>query len=232
MAAAYQLSHDTKSASTIIDGSFIHLKLTLWSQLTHYVLLTVSRSLSVVCSAYSSSASKLHVYITKYSMVSVLLRPVDTWGLMPTLTSPEQSSCIKTMLRGSVEIQVPVPGYMAWLSYMNSCSWCHGVQKDLGCTVTVQLGLCFKMKYHQRRSAPHPSCYGIDFLRTTGPCCLHAHNYSWDDTLFVFPVKAGPLYGRELKSLGWGKGSKNKSGFTALWDHSLGWGVLSSSLFF
>lgn len=91
---------------------------------------------------------------------------------MPTLTSPEQSSCIKTMLRSSVEIQVPVPGYMAWLSYMNSCSWCHGVQKDLGCTVTVQLGLCFKMKYHQRRSAPHPSCYGIDFLRTTGPCCL------------------------------------------------------------
>lgn len=116
---------------------------------------------------------------------------------MPTLTSPEQSSCIKAMLRTSMETQVPVPGYMTWLSYINSCAWCPGVQKDLGCLVAMQLGL--QDEVHQR-SSPHPSFYGIVFLRTTDPCCPHSD--SGDDILFVFPVKAGPLYGREFKSFG------------------------------
>lgn len=149
---------------------------------------------------------------------------------MPTLTSPEQRSCIKTMPRTSVEIQVPVPVYMTWLSYMNSCSWCPGVQKDFGCIVAVQLGL--QDKCHQRRSSPYPSFYGIVFLRTTDPCWPHTHSYSGDDILFMFLVKTGPLYGREFKNFRWGKVSKNKSGSTVLWDYSLGWGVLSSSPFF
>lgn len=73
---------------------------------------------------------------------------------MPTLASPEQSSCIKTVLGTNVEIQVPVPGYMTWLSYMNSCSWCPGVQKDLGCIVAVQLDLQDEVPPEKKFSLP------------------------------------------------------------------------------
>lgn len=33
--------------------------------------------------------------------------------------------------------------------------------------------------------------------------------------LFMLPVEAGPLHGREFKTLGWGKGSRNKPGSAA-----------------
>jgi len=66
----------------------------------------------------------------------------------------------------------------------------------------VQLGLCFKTNSYQGSSAPHPSFYGIVFLSTTDPCDLQAKGYFGADVLFMLPVEAGTLRGREFKTVG------------------------------
>lgn len=100
----------------------------------------------------------------------------------------------------SVESQVPVPGYMPLLLFMNLCFCSLRVQK--GFAGVVQPGLCLKTNLHQRRDAVHSRFRGIAVLNSRDSCSLQARGYFGADVLFMLLVEAGILHGREFKTVG------------------------------